>query len=297
MLRLTTSFLSFCKGGKIQRFILWNNYLRFHSINCGIDRCGQSAYSWSIFCGRDARPRQWRISAILLCLSQWQRLYTSSSGSQVAVSLVGAASKIKHPAQLYVLKRPLNIRCRGCSIAISIIVSRLRSSQWNPFLVLRSSLHPERVSSSTPALCLPGHLLHTQPRNSHEARSAVVREQTGYRTTVSLGREHLIIAKMHERDLRNVFVRHTRHLGATVPPSSPFCRHGTRLRWKPEMRKKKKWKPHKNTSFSTMQSEKEGHVRIQNSRSLYLLFEEIEFRICTRVSMRKLRLGSCTKIH
>jgi len=48
-------------------------------------------------------------------------------------------------------------------------------------------------------------LFTVQPRNSRRARSAVVREQTGYRAAVSVGREHLIIAKMHARSLHNVF--------------------------------------------------------------------------------------------
>lgn len=103
-----------------------------------------------------------------------------------------------------------------CGIAISIIVSRLRSSQWDPFLALRSPLHPEGVSSSTLAPCPPHPSLILQPRNSRGTRSAVVREQTGYRAAVSLGREHLIIAKMHARGLHNVFTEHKRHLGATA---------------------------------------------------------------------------------
>jgi len=47
-----------------------------------------------------------------------------------------------------------------------------QSSQWRPFLALRSPLHP----GTRPSL-----LTNLQPRNSRRTRSAVVREQTGYR--------------------------------------------------------------------------------------------------------------------
>lgn len=44
------------------------------------------------------------------------------------------------------------------------------------------------------------------PRNNRGARSAVVREQTGYRAVRILGcRAHLIIVKIHARDLHSVF--------------------------------------------------------------------------------------------
>lgn len=128
-------------------------------------------------------------------------------------------------------------------------------------------------------LCLPDHLLPHSAVIAHGARSAVVREQTGYRAAVSLAREHIIIAKMHARGLRNVFavIKEISRNG----PFSPFFTLSRRASRCPttamesrDVGKKREMINESechDASFSTMQSEEEGHVLIQDSRSLYCL--------------------------
>lgn len=92
-----------------------------------------------------------------------------------------------------------------CGIAISILSCRV-SDRHNGtrfsfcgHLSIRRGCLPRLSSSASLAT------FYVQSCNSRRTRSAVVREQTGYRTSVSLSREHLIIAKMHARGLHNVF--------------------------------------------------------------------------------------------
>lgn len=91
--------------------------------------------------------------------------------------------KIKRLTRNNVLKRPVNIRCRAAgtaplrNIAINVIPPRLRSSpQWCTFFVCglrfirRGCLSTGSLSFTRCAIAL-----------SAAARSAVMREQTGYR--------------------------------------------------------------------------------------------------------------------
>lgn len=74
-----------------------------------------------------------------------------------------------------------------------------RSSQWRPFLALRSPLHPGDASLASYPLI---------PRNSRRTRSAVVREQTGYRATAYpwVPRAPNNCKNTRTRDLHNILV-------------------------------------------------------------------------------------------
>lgn len=82
-------------------------------------------------------------------------------GSQVSVSSGGSRLRKLNIRRNNILKRPLNIRWRdgrqppSYGIAIDSIVSRLRSSQWRPFLALRSPIHPPGTCPPSLSLFLP----------------------------------------------------------------------------------------------------------------------------------------------